>query len=128
MIKKSKQPISVKGLMKTLNLILLLFLYLHWLACLWNLTIMQSSPIVYIVQRDDSYENQNGEKLVDEQGNQIGYFGLDFLVMRVPFYSETDWDRITEEDGVLGWKSYNLRWDQRPTQWNSPIDFSSYTE
>lgn len=35
---------------------------------------------------------------------------------------------MTPDDGIIGWKTYNERWDSQSTQWNAPADFVSPSE
>lgn len=44
LIKDSKQPLQVKGVMKISLLLFNLFLYVHWLACLLNYIVLENAP------------------------------------------------------------------------------------
>ena len=59
-------------------MVLNLFLYIHWLACLLNLVIWQNAPEFYKVQADGTYSNKAGELWVDSKGNPVIYNGNDF--------------------------------------------------
>lgn len=122
-IKKSDQPISVKGILKVFSLVFYLFLYLHWLDCWWCLWVSKSSAITYIVQKNGSYESQFGEVLTGQDGSPVPYQGKDFIVAQIQTFASTDWRRYTAEDGVLGWQKYNERWDSRSSEWVAPVNF-----
>ena len=79
MSQRSKQPIKIKGLLLIGKLVFYLFLYVHWLACLWNMIVQINGPQVYHVQRDGTYIDIDGDPLLDEAGNQVHYNGLNMI-------------------------------------------------
>jgi hypothetical protein len=76
-----KQPIQVKGVLKIFKLIFYLFLYLHWLACFWNIVVLYEGPIMYIVQYNGTYKNVFGDLLLNANDVTTQYFGVDFIYL-----------------------------------------------
>lgn len=50
------------------------------------------------------------------------------MVGRTLTFRDQDWNRLEADDGVLGWKVFNERWDSKSSQWYSPVEFGNYLE
>lgn len=57
LITKLRQPKEIKSVFNIACLVFYLFLYLHMLACLFNLAVTYYGPTLYIVQDDRTYLN-----------------------------------------------------------------------
>lgn len=108
--------------------IFFLTLYMHWLACIFNLMVLYNGPDSYFIQRDGTYIGIDSQILKDEFGNNYLYDGRDQLYLTKHYFKDEFWHRLTEDDGIIGWQGYNDRWDGRLTQWYSPIDWYYYRE
>ena len=123
MINKSRQPIHIKGILKIGKLVFFLILYLHWVACIWNLSVVANGPDLFFVDENALYHNIWGEILYDADGSPVEFKNETFVFKTKHFFREDDWDRFTANDGIIDWQAYNERWDGRSKQWYSPIDF-----
>ena len=123
MINKSRQPIQIKGILKIGKLVFFLFLYLHWLACFWNLAVIVNGPDLFMVNESGNFYDIWGEPLADFNQTSKKFENLSFVYGQPHFHREDNWHRLTSDDAILGWQRYNERWDARSKQWNMPIDF-----
>lgn len=112
-IRNSKQPIEIKMVMKICSYIFYLALYIHWLACIFNYLVLFNEPLAFIIQRDGTYMDVNSMRLHDQNGSLYYFDGRDIIFTLTQTFALQDWLRLTENDGVLGWKNYNQRWDAR---------------
>lgn len=122
MIRLSKQPIRVKGLLKIGKLVFFLSLYLHCLACFYFMVTLDHSPN-YLEVPEDGAINYEGvliqESLPDEAKNRSHFF-----YGKHTYAEYDDWDRMGPD--VLNWKGFNSRWESRSSQWNPPTCFVDY--
>ena len=65
-IYSSNTPIKVKSLMKIVNLVFFIGLYIHWTACIVNMAVLYNGPLTYFVKLDGSYIDIHGNKLSED--------------------------------------------------------------
>lgn len=123
MIRKSRINIELKTLLTIFKLVIYLFLYNHWTACYWHLSVCKNGPVEHQLQEDGTFMSSDGALLLDADGKPVTGIETRFMSGYQPKVAETDWNRMQPADGILGWSSFNNRWDSRTTQWIAPIDF-----
>ena len=123
MIKRSRYRIEVKGILNIGKLLFYLIVYLHWLGCFWFMVVEIHAPEIFIIQQDGTYRNSL-ENTFEVEGKPLLYqdWELNQVFGESKFFRSEDWKRPGPTD-VLGWKSYNERWDSRNTQWCLPLNF-----
>lgn len=104
------------------KLMFYLFLYDHYLACIWHYTILQNGPQTFFVQEDLTYIGINGDILYGADDLPVLYNGTEVLFGKQPIVAQTEWNRLKPVD-ALGWRQYNSRWDSRATVWIMPVSF-----
>lgn len=59
--------------MTIVKLIFYLSVYNHWIACIWNIAIMENGLNTYFVTRSGFFENKDGMTLLDDNGAPVKY-------------------------------------------------------
>lgn len=79
-IQKQNVPKQVKVMMKILKVVVYLVMYLHWLACTFNIILQYNSPQTYFIQTNGMYTSIFGTVLEGVSGSDsIVKFGQGFL-------------------------------------------------
>lgn len=59
---------KVKIIINICKLVMFLTMFLHWIACIWNIVVNVDGPTEFLLQEDGTYMNSFGGLLTDASG------------------------------------------------------------